>query len=286
METGKLFRHRVASAIFGAISLATVAPATAAEGLPGASRFDGQWHFSLTPYAWLPTIYNSASLTGPFGISGGVDSAMHTTPNDYLDDLSFAFMIAGEARKGDWSVFTDYIYMKLKAQDTSVRTVRGPGGAVLPVADLGATMDLKSDVWTLAGSYTAWRRDASHLDVFAGTRYLYMNQTLDWSISGAAGLLPGRQRTLSASMNKWDVIAGVKGEVSLSDDDRVFMPYYLDIGSGSDNTTWQAMIALGYRYGWGDVTLALRNLSYDFTGRGEGIDTRFTGLALGATFHF
>jgi hypothetical protein len=158
MGKEKLFRHHVAGVMFGALSLAAVVPAAAANELSGANSFDGQWHFNLTPYAWLPTIYNSASFTGPFGISGGVDSAMHTTPNDYLDDLSFAFMIAGEARKGDWSVFTDYIYMKLKGQDTSVRTVRGPGGAVLPVADLGATLDLKSDVWTLAGSYTAWRR--------------------------------------------------------------------------------------------------------------------------------
>ena len=29
-----------------------------------------------------------------------------------------------------------------------------------------------------------------------------------------------------------------------------------------------------------------RNLSYDFKGKGDGIDVRFTGLALGATFPF
>lgn len=96
METGKIFRHHVAGAMFAALGLATVAPATAAEGLTGASRFDGQWHFSLTPYAWLPTFYTTASFTGPFGISGGVDTAMHTAPKDYLDNLSFAFMIAAE----------------------------------------------------------------------------------------------------------------------------------------------------------------------------------------------
>lgn len=286
MGTEEGYRKHVASVLFGALSFMAMAPANATENLSAASRFDGQWHFSVTPYLWLPTIYTTASFTGPFGISGGVDAAMHTAPNDYLDKLSFAFMITGEARKGDWSLFTDYIYMKFKAQNASVRSVTGPAGRVSTAVDLGSTLDLKSDLWTLAGSYTAWRRSASHLDVFAGTRYLYMNQTLDWSISGVAGLLPGRQREISASMNKWDVIAGVRGEVGLSDDGRLFMPYYLDIGSGSENTTWQALIALGYRYRWGDVTLALRNLSYDFKGKGDGIDVRFTGLALGATFPF
>ena len=105
--------------------------------------------------------------------------------------------------------------MKFKAQNASVRSVTGPAGRVSTAVDLGSTLDLKSDLWTLAGSYTAWRRGASHLDVFAGTRYLYMNQTLDWSVSGVAGVLPGRQREISASMNKWDVIAGVRGEVCL-----------------------------------------------------------------------
>jgi hypothetical protein len=114
-----------------------------------------------------------------------------------------------------------------------------------------------------------------------------MNQKLDWSASGAAGLLPGRQREISTSVNKWDVIAGVKGEVGLSDDGRWFMPYYLDIGAGADNTTWQAMVALGYRYRWGDVTLALRNLSYDFRRPRATASTPASPVSgLGATFHF
>jgi hypothetical protein len=79
METGKLFRHHVGGAMFAALSLATVAPATAAEGLPGASRFDGQWHFSLTPYAWLPTFYTTASFDGPQQVTGTLGSPSATT---------------------------------------------------------------------------------------------------------------------------------------------------------------------------------------------------------------
>ncbi|MEF8701595.1 MAG: hypothetical protein V5B32_09540 [Candidatus Accumulibacter sp. UW26] len=284
METGKRCRKHIAGGVV-ALGLALLAPVSSAAEDASANRFDGDWHFRVTPYLWMPTIYASTSFIGPRGIVS-VDAAMHTAPDDYLSQLSFAFMIAGEARKGDWSLFTDYLYLKFRAQDSSIRRIETPRGVVSPALDLGSTMDLKSDIWSLAGSYTAWRRGASHLDVFAGTRYLSMKGDLDWSASGAVGLRPGRQREISTSVNKWDVIAGLKGEVGLSDDGRWFMPYYVDLGSGADNTTWQAMVALGYRYRWGDVTLALRNLSYDFDSDGDGIDARFTGLALGATFHF
>lgn len=47
------------------------------------------------------------------------------------------------------------------------------------------------------------------------------------------------------------MIADVNGEVTLIDDDRVFKASHLAMGSGSDNTSWRAMIALGDRYGPG-----------------------------------
>lgn len=277
----------LAAAALGVLCLTAAAPACAEANSPQVNMFDGQWHFSLTPYLWLPTIYTSASFAGPLGIAPGVDADMHTTPGTYLHNLSFAFFLGGEARKGEWSLFTDYMYLKFKDQNASVRTVTGPAGLVTRVVDRGSTMDLKSNVWTLAGGYTAWRRGNSHLDILVGTRYLSMDTSLDWSVDGAAGLLPGRQRSLSSHVDKWDAIVGLKGQLNLSDDGKWFMPYYLDVGTGSRNTTWQALLGAGYRYGWGDVTLVLRNLSYDFSGHhDDNIDARFTGLGLGATFVF
>ncbi len=248
--------------------------------------FDGQWHFSVTPYLWLPTIYADTSLKGPAGITS-IDTAMHSTPSTYLKNLSFAAMISGEARQGNWSVFTDYIYLRFKDQDTTIRAVYGPAGRGVGFADMGSEIDITGNVWTLAGSYTVWREGAKHIDVFAGTRYLGMDADLDWRVAGTRGVLPGVQGGASGEFSKWDAIIGVKGQLPLSGDGRWFMPYYFDVGSGSGNTTWQALIAAGYRFDWGNVTLSLRSLSYDFSGRhSETVDARFTGLALGASFLF
>ena len=118
MASANGFRKCTVGAL-GALGLLAVTPSSAAENQPRMDIFDGQWHFSVTPYVWLPTIYNTTTLN-PLGISNGVTSKLHSTPDTYLHNLSFAFFLAGEARKGDWSLFTDYLYMKFDHQNSGL----------------------------------------------------------------------------------------------------------------------------------------------------------------------
>ena len=67
-------------------------------------------------------------------------------------------------------------------------------------------------------------------------------------------------------------------------DGKWFMPYYADIGTGSNQWTWQALLGVGYRFGWGELSLVVRSLSYYFDD--DKLDLRMTGPALGATFNF
>ena len=46
------------------------------------------------------------------------------------------------------------------------------------------------------------------------------------------------------------------------------------------------MVGVGYTFGWGDLLLAWRNLSYDEGGDKLLQNFRFTGPAFGATFRF
>jgi hypothetical protein len=81
--------------------------------------FDGAWHFSLTPYLWTPNINGSiearipALRTAAGDALRDVNLSAEVGPNDYLENLKFAGMVTGEARKGEWSVLTDLIYMDL-----------------------------------------------------------------------------------------------------------------------------------------------------------------------------
>ncbi len=65
-----------------------------------------------------------------------------------------------------------------------------------------------------------------------------------------------------------------------------FSPYYLDIGTGDTEFTWQALAGVGYRWDWGDLILAYRHLSYDMGNDKLLQSADFSGPALGVVFHF
>ena len=119
-----------------------------------------------------------------------------------------------------------------------------------------------------------------HVDLLAGFRYLGLDAELKWAIAGSHDLLD-RAGEASSDQELWDGLVGVNGQVRFGDG-AWFMPYYLDVGAGSSNWTWQGLVGVGYRFGWGETTLALRSLSYDFDDKDANL--RFTVPALGVTF--
>jgi hypothetical protein len=250
--------------------------------------YDGNWHFSLTPYLWFPNINGSADvnvggLRDPSGAAlGGANLSTEIGPNDYLENLQFAIMATGEARKGLWSIFTDIIYIDFGDQETHARSLTGPLGQPLEAIDRDTETGLSSTVWTLAGAYTLARSPTYNFDVLAGFRYLDLNRDLKWSLAGSQDILPASGR-VSQDESVWNGIVGFKGQVRLGDG-HWFIPYYADIGTGSSNWTWQALVGLGYGFGWGDLSLSIRSLSYDFDK--DDADLRMTGPALGVSFRW
>jgi len=276
-----LFGSMLALGMLGSAS----GTATAATG---AEADDGRWHFTLTPYLWLPNVNGSADVTarGLRGADGQdlgqVGLSSEIGPNDYLSNLQMALMLIGEARKGPWSVFTDVMYVDFGNEKTHLKRVTGPLGVLSTEISREAKTDLSSTVWTLAAGYTIVRDPSWNLDLFAGFRYLTMSSDLNVSVQDENGRYL-RDNKISMDQDVWDGIVGARGEVRFSDS-RWFMPYYVDVGTGSSNWTWQAILGAGYRFDWGDVTLALRSLSYDFDKNNA--DVRFTGPALGVSFRW
>lgn len=255
--------------------LALLAAALTAAGLcadptaaTAATNDDERWHFHVVPYLWLPALDASADVTvsnprdangtelGPISLSASA------TPDDYLSDLNMAVMFMGEARKGPWSVYTDLLYTSFGNKGTKVRSVTGPAGFVSTDINRKARTDLSATVWTLAGGYRAIERSTFELDLMAGFRYLTMDSDLEITLQGTDGRF-FRQQKVSMDQDVWDGIIGLRGRILFPGTDW-FMPYYADIGTGDSNLTWQAMLGAGYRFDWGEVTLAYRALGYDF----------------------
>jgi len=64
------------------------------------------------------------------------------------------------------------------------------------------------------------------------------------------------------------------------------VPYYLDVGTGSSEFTWQAMAGVGYRWHWGSVFGAYRYLSFDEGDQKFIRDLSLGGAAVGVGFRF
>jgi hypothetical protein len=274
--TGMVLLAAIAAAIFTAPAHAqSVAPAD-------------QWTFSITPYLWLPNINGTLKYNVPPGAGGSPD--VETGPNDYLENLQSVIMLSGEVRRDRWSVFTDVIYLAFTDEDSSVKSVNFGGSLVSSSVNVATSSSLRGTAWTLGTGYTVQTGQALMLDIFGGLRYFSLQASTSWQLSAAVtgpggGQTFPRAGSISEGADLWDGIIGVRGRVPLGSSDWS-IPYYLDIGAGSSQLTWQGMIGIAYTFKWGDVRLAYRNLYYDQKDDKLAQNLRFTGPALGVTFRF
>ena len=245
--------------------------------------YDGNWHFTLTPYLWLPSVDGSLSFDTPSGETLSTD--LDISAGDILENLDFALMATGDARKGNWFVFTDFIYLNLSDDNAAVRTVTGPGGLVEIPINTATQTKLHGFVWTLAVGYALAQGPSASLDVFVGFRDLQQTADLDWQFAGPLQLFP-QSGSLSQTAVIWDALIGAKGRIRLSEDGRWHLPYYFDIGTGASSFTWQALAGVAYAFRWGDLSLTYRYLHYDTDGGRLIDDINLSGPTLGATFRF
>ena len=247
-----------------------------------------QWTFSITPYLWLPNINGTLKYSIPPGAGGSPE--VKAGPNNYLQNLEAVILISGEVRKDRWLAFTDIIYLDFAGQKSSVKAVDFGGSLVSSSVNLATSSSLKGGVGMLGAGYAVQTGQAVTVDVFGGVRYIGLEASTDWQLEGVitgpgGGQTFPRTGSISERADLWDGIVGVKGRVLLGSSDWS-LPYYLDIGAGSSQLTWQGMLGVAYSFKWGEVTLAYRNLYYDQKDDKLIQDLRFTGPALAATIRF
>ncbi len=265
-----------ACALAVATALAALSPATSR------AETSDDWQFNATVYAWLPSI--NMDLSYPID-SGG--SSAEVTASDILDALNFTFMGALGAQKGKWGLWTDVIYLDLSSSTKQTRDIT-IGGQDLSAATGKAELTITGWLWTTVGTYRVVDHPNYQMDVLAGARMLDLSTDLKWNLTGDLGDPPliDASGKSNASQTNWDGIVGVRGRAEFGDDHKWFVPYYLDIGAGDSDFTWQAIAGVGYSFGWGDVLGVWRYLDYDMSNGAPIQNTDFSGPALGVTFHF
>src|SRR5262245_17943069 len=91
------------------VLLAVISAGTISTGQAQKAPSDGGWSYSLTPYFWLPSVDGTLKYQLP---AGGSSPSVDVNGRTLLNALDFGLMVSGEARRGQWSLFGDYIYLK------------------------------------------------------------------------------------------------------------------------------------------------------------------------------
>lgn len=270
------FKYGVAAL---SVAAAGLAPTLAAAQT---SQPADKWQVSASIYGFLPTISGDTK----FPSSG---SSVDVNAEKIIDSLKMTFMGSLDVHNGRWGVFNDLLYMDLGNSKSGVRDFT-LGGSNIP-ANVSANFDydLKGLVWTVAGEYRlATGNPAYTIDLLAGARYFDLKQTINYSIGGTVGQFPlaGKSGTSEVSGDVWDGIIGVKGRYAFGQSRQWYVPYYLDVGTGQSDLTWQAAIGVGYVYSWGELNAMWRYLDYNFES-GKAIESMtFNGPMFGATFRW
>jgi opacity protein-like surface antigen len=222
------------------------------------------WQFGADVYLWM------ASIGGKTAGGDNIDVSF----SDLLSKLKFGFMGVLQARNGKWHFSTDVLYMKLEADNSGQLTV--PDGSQLKV---NSTVKVAAWVVTPAVGYSVIDTEQVRMEVLAGARYLYLNPELELQVPGVGS------RNISDSGDVWDGIAGIRGEVNLSKN--WYVPYYLDLGAGNSEFTWQAAAGVGYRINKAvEVVATYRYLEWQFKDNKVLDNLHFSGPLVGLRLLF
>jgi hypothetical protein len=266
----------------GKLAIAMLAAAAAVPTVASAQQRSDDWQGQLLIYGYFPTIGGTTKFPAPTG-----GSSIDVDANKIIDSLKMTFMGTLAVQKGEWGAFTDVLYLDVGGDKSGTRDISIGGGLPAGVTTSGS-LDLKSTLWTIAGSYRYGRDPKSPVDLFVGARLADIKQSLNWQFTGTVDTIPVANRNgyQSSSVQNWDAIIGIKGRASFGDKGQWFVPWYLDVGTGDSDLTWQGIVGVGYSYSWGDIYAVWRYIDYNMKSGKPVESLTLNGGAIGVGFRW
>lgn len=243
-----LRRFTIPLLLSSALMLTGTFPVAAAEGGDDKAEVFGgappdRWVFGGEVYLW------GASVGGKTVTGDDIDVSF----TDLVPKLDLGYMATLAAAKGKWTAFADLIYLDVSDDIKNTANIVGH-----PVR-LELDAELKGFVATLGGAYAFFESGNIRLDAVLGTRYESLDLELEFDVGNFL------TEKVSETGGTWDAIVGLRGKTDLND--KWYLTYYADIGTGESDLTWQALAAVNYRFRKVDAVLGYRYLKWDFDDR-------------------
>ncbi len=263
------------------VLLAATTGGSLAQAAETADPWDGNWHSTLTLYGWLPGVSADLRFKAP---GGDFESKSDT---DIFNNLSGFLMVRFDQRKGDWGWTGDLDVVKFSNEKGRFRQIGGDniGGD----ANLDTRWNLKGGMFTLAGTYALSHSQSGYTDLLFGGRYLWIKGNLNWDfgLTGNNGFNIANSGHLAQNDTAFDAVIGLRGKWYLGDGNW-YVPYYGDIGAGTNSTsTAQVDVGIGYRFGWGDMSLDYRSVWYNQDSASQLVkNLQLAGPSFNVSWHF
>jgi len=285
--------------LLGSIAALAVALGLSRPAIAQGADMSRGWSVQVAPYLWLPSVSGKlrydlpgAGFRGGEPLSGSAD--VKVDAGDYLSNLNGALTLTGDIRYGRFSIITDIIYISAGGTGSRLASVNIDGVPRNPISSqvgTSSSTDLTGYNLSLAAGYTVAEGAWGHLDLLGGFRWFRAEVDSDYTLNlqlfgprGNAGPSFGGSGRFSGNENIVNGIIGARGRVQLGRG--FFIPYYLDIGTGDSNFTWQTYAGLGYQTGWAGVTAGWRYISLDQGGNSLVQDLSLSGAFLAVNFVF
>ncbi len=222
-----------------------------------------EWKKNFEVYFWLPRI----------DIKTATDEHITLSLKDIINSLKWMTMIDFGAQKGKWSIGADAIYLHLS--DSKERTTGNPIGNPL---ELEARVGIRGFISTFGGAYQFAGNDSYELHALAGARYLYLKVPIEFDVNDV------QRKKVTLGGHNWDGIIGMRGKTTLNE--KWYMDYYADLGTGDSKLTYQAKVGFGYKFEKLTGTFGFRYLRWNFSSSSELDNLRVIGPYVGAKWFF
>ena len=232
-----------------------------AQSTTPATTSSDDWEFNVTPYVFLPR------LKGTIGVVGET-AEVNASFSDIFRNLDFAAMGTFEARKRNWSVNVDGMYMSLSGQ----KVTPSPFFSDIDV-------EVKEIVVTPQVGYRVVNTERGSIDLLAGARIWHVNTHLTFQ---------PRIRPLvdvEGTRNWVDPIVGARGTATLSP--RTFVLGEFDAGGFGVGADFDGQVFGGFGFQIKPRVALIggyRYLRVDYVKDNFIYRTSLSGITLGARF--